>query len=333
MLAQFLNHREIRCEHVFSLKKVREQGGSLYNLQYINQIMPLIRSGGEYIPYYDYEEKGNDLLPNWLIGDKWAVGLHRNMESGLIIWKEEKLTYLKEIFERKKKNKRQLLRYFTDVSQWAEWVAENRRRYLSELDNTSFRSQEVKNYYLEYDPCLLRVFTEDMLNEHLVLKETDKQMILKKWKQRRAQLEKEKAVHIFTREGLEYVAVTGRIAEIPSEIYTPLDVEERLEIMERYLKWMETQDGEVYMLDENQLNLSRGIFAYSTVSMVDNEITFCIGTDGTSYCSIYEQGVAEKLNRFCRMLEEGEMTCSREECIRVIKDQIRQLKEDLKKQK
>ena len=55
ILAQFLSRRDICCEHVFSLKKVREQGGSLYNLQYINQIMPLIRSDSEYIPYYDYE--------------------------------------------------------------------------------------------------------------------------------------------------------------------------------------------------------------------------------------------------------------------------------------
>ena len=330
ILAQFLNHREIRFEHVFSLKKVREHGGSLYNLQYINQIMPLIRSGGEYIPYYDYEEKGNDLLPNWLIGDKWAVGLHRNMESGLIVWKEEKLTYLKEIFERKKKNKRQLLRYFADINQWAHWIAQNRKRYLAEQDSGSLRPQEVKNYYMEYDPCLMRQLTQDMLERYLILEDTGKQMVIENWKQRCSQLEREKAVHIFTKEGLEYTAATGRLAEIPSPIYTPLTIKERLEVMEGYLNWIQLQDGDVYMLDDSQLSLPRGIFVYSTVSMVDNEITFCIGTDGVAYCSIYEQGVAEKLNHFCRMSEEGEMVCSKEECIQFIRGQIKRLQSQLK---
>lgn len=329
ILAQFLNHRNIRFEHVFSLKKVREQGGSLYNLRYINQIMPLIRSGGEYIPYYDYEEKGNDLLPNWLIGDKWAVGLRGNMDSGLIVWKEEKLEYLKEIFERKKKNKRQLLRYFADINQWAGWIAQNRNNYLTERDSASFRSQEVKNYYMEYDPCLMRQLTREMLEHHLILEDTGKQMVIENWEQRCSQLEREKAVHIFTKEGLEYTAVTGRLAEIPSPIYTPLTIKERLEVMEGYLNWIRLQDGDVYMLDDSQLSLPRGIFVYSTVSMVDNEITFCIGTGGAAYCSIYEQGVAEKLNRFCHMLEEGEMVCSKEECIQFIGGQISRLQAKL----
>ncbi|MEQ2561786.1 helix-turn-helix transcriptional regulator [Ventrimonas sp. CLA-AP-H27] len=332
ILAQFLSRRDICCEHVFSLKKVREQGGSLYNLQYINQIMPLIRSDSEYIAYYDYEEKCNDLLPNWFIGDKWAVGLHRNMESGLIVWKEEKLSYLKEIFERKKKNKRQLLRYFANVSQWADWITENRKRYLTEQDSLNFRPQEMKNYYMEYDPCLMRMLSEDMLKNHLLLEDTGKKMVLENWRQRCNQLEKEKAVHIFTREGLEYTAMTGRLAEIPSSIYTPLTNKERLEVMENYLEWMKLQDGEVYMLDEGQVSLPRGIFVYSTVSMVDNEITFCIGADGVAYCSIYEQGVAEKLNHFCRMIEEGEMVCSKETCLKIIKQQIEYLQEELKKE-
>ena len=126
--------------------------------------------------------------------------------------------------------------------------------------------------------------------------------------------------------------MTGRLAEIPSSIYTPLTNKERLEVMENYLEWMKLQDGEVYMLDEGQVSLPRGIFVYSTVSMVDNEITFCIGADGVAYCSIYEQGVAEKLNHFCRMIEEGEMVCSKETCLKIIKQQIEYLQEELKKE-
>lgn len=168
------------------------------------------------------------------------------------------------------------------MTQWAEWVEENRKRYLAELENTSFRPQELKNYYVEYDPCLLRALTEHVLETHLIVEGAEKQKIIEKWKQRCAQLKREKVVHIFAREGLEYVAGTGQIAEIPPNIYTPLTVEERLNLMEHYLEWMKTQDG-IYMLDESQLNLSKGTFVYSTVSMVYNEITFYTGAEDAAY--------------------------------------------------
>ena len=200
LLALYLNRSGMRCEHLFSLKTIREQGGSLYNLQYINRIMPLISSGKEY-----YEENGNAMFSNWLICDRWAVGLQTDMESGLVIWNREQLEYLIKKFERKKKNKRQLLRYFVDVNQWAEWLSENRRRYLVEMESSNLRPQGVKNYYMEYGPCFLKLLTEDLLNRHLILDEAGKAMMIESWKMRRAQMDQEKAVRFFTREGLEYV--------------------------------------------------------------------------------------------------------------------------------
>lgn len=152
LLALYLNRNRIRCEHLFSLKTIREQGGSLYNLQYVNRIMPLIRSGKEYVPCYDYEEIGNAFFPNWLIGAHWAICLQRNMESGLIIWEAAKISYLQKLYESKKKNTRHLLRYFADVNEWGEWVSENRRQYLCEMEKSNLRPQDVKNYYMEYDP-------------------------------------------------------------------------------------------------------------------------------------------------------------------------------------
>jgi len=330
LLALYLNRSGMRCEHLFSLKTIREQGGSLYNLQYINRIMPLIRSGKEYAPYYDYEENGNAMFSNWLICDRWAVGLQTDMESGLVIWNLEQLEYLIKKFERKKKNKRQLLRYFVDVNQWAEWLSENRRRYLVEMESSNLRPQGVKNYYMEYGPCFLKLLTEDLLNRHLILDEAGKAMMIESWKMRRAQMDQEKAVRFFTREGLEYVLSTGCLSEIPEQFYIPLTIPERLELLQQFLEWMRNHKGEIYMLDEQQFNFPIGTFVYSTVSMVDNELTLYLGREGAAYCTIFEQGISEKLNQFCHMLEEGEMICSQEECEKIILQMMERLRSELK---
>lgn len=326
LLALSLNQFQIHCEHLFSLKTIRVAGGSLYNLRFINRIMPLIRSGKNYFPYYDYEEKADDFLPNWLICDQWAVGLQRDMESGIVIWEEEQISYLRRRYERKKKNKRSLLRHFSDIDQWAVWITENRKHYLSEIQTAGFRPQDVKNYYMEYGPCFLNVLSVKLLEKHLLLGEPEKSGLIQYWILRKQQIDQEKAVHFFTREGLEYSISTGRLSEIPEQIYTPFSIPERIELLEKFLAWVKEPDARVYMLDDRQLNLPIGTFVYSTVSMVDNELILYLGREDVTYCSVIEQGIADKLNRFCHMLEEGEMICPQEECERIIGEMIEKLR-------
>lgn len=326
LLALYLNRNRIRCEHLFSLKTIREQGGSLYNLQYINRIMPLIRSGKEYVPCYDYEEIGNAFFPNWLISAHWAIGLQRNMESGLIIWEAAKISYLQKLYESKKKNTRHLLRFFADVNEWGEWVSENRRQYLCEMEKSNLRPQDVKNYYMEYNPCILRMLTEELLSRHLLPGEAEKSMLIGLWKMRKSQMDQERAVRFFTREGLEYFARTGVLSEIPEQLYTPVTIPERITLLENFLEWMKEPDSGIYMIDERQFNFPEGTFVYSTVSLVHNELTLYLGREGANYCSIFEQGVSEELNRFCHMMEDGEMICTLEEGEKQVLEVIEKLR-------
>lgn len=76
---------------------------------------------------------------------------------------------------------------------------------------------------------------------------------------------------------------------------------------------MKEPDSGIYMIDERQFNFPEGTFVYSTVSLVHNELTLYLGREGANYCSIFEQGVSEELNRFCHMMEDGEMICTLEE--------------------
>lgn len=114
------------------------------------------------------------------------------MESGLIIWEAAKISYLQKLYESKKKNTRHLLRYFADVNEWGEWVSENRRQYLCEMEKSNLRPQDVKNYYMEYDPCILRMLTEELLSRHLLPGEAEKSMLIGLWKMRKNQMDQER---------------------------------------------------------------------------------------------------------------------------------------------
>lgn len=327
LLAMHLQRDDFRCEHLFSLKTLREKSGSLYNIRYVNQIMPLICSGKNYQPYYDYEEKGNAFLSNWLISEHWAVGLQKDMEGGIVEWEEEKLAWIRQQYENRKKNKRQLLLQFSDIYQWGEWLVRNRSQYRAETVSGCVRPQDVKNHYIEYEPCMMMQITEETMQKHLLLPEQAKAEAIALFKVRREQEMQVGNVKFFTRKGMERFAKTGRISQFSDLIYTPLTVPERIYYLRCFLNWVRQSPQNIYMLDERQINVSFRTFVFSTVSLMHNEFTLMIGREGAEYVSICEQGISEKLSKFCYMLESGEMVCTQEECVKAVKEVIAELEE------
>lgn len=327
LLAMHLLRDDFCCEHLFSLKTLREKSGSLYNIRYVNQIMSLICSGKNYQPYYDYEEKGRAFLPNWLISEHWAVGLQKNMEGGIVEWDVEKLAWIRQQYENRKKNKRQLLLQFSDVTQWGEWLLKNRSQYRTETVSGCVRPQDVKNHYIEYEPCIMMQITDETLEKHLLLPEPAKTETIALFNARREQERQVGDVMFFTRKGLERFAKTGRISQFPDMIYIPLTIPERIYYLKCFLDWVQQSPQNIYMLDERQINVSFRTFVFSTVSLMHNEFTLMIGREGAEYVSICEQGISEKLSKFCYMLESGEMVCTQEECVRAVNEVISELEE------
>lgn len=328
LLAAHLKRDDLSCVHLFSLKTLREKSGSLYNIRFVNRIMPLICCGWNYQPAYDYEEKGNAFLPNWLIGDSWAVGLQKDMEGGIVEWESENIDWLRQQFDNRRKNKRQLLMYFSDVMQWGMWIAEHRERYRAETINGCVRPQDVKNYFLEYEPCTMMGLTDEMLQAHVQLPEPVKTEIISLFKTRREQECSMVMANFFTRKGIERFAKTGRISQFPDQVYTRLTIQERIQLLTFFKEWMQEPSTNVYMLDDQQINVSYRTFVFSTVSLVHNEFTLMLGREGAEYISICEQGISDKLNEFCRMLESGEMICPLEEGVRAVDAVIAELERE-----
>lgn len=325
LLALHLQRGDFRCEHLFSLKSLREASGSLYNICYVNQIMPLICSGKNYQPCYDYDERGNAFLPNWLFTERWAVGLQKDMEGGIVEWEEEKIAWIRQQYENRRRNKRQLLMQFPSMPQWAAWVIQNGDAYRAEAVSGCVRPQDVKNYFIESEPCVMMGLTEEMLEKHLLLPEPARSGVRTLCRQRFEQVTQSKNMMFFTRSGLKRFAGSGRISQYPENIYTPLTVAERIFLLRRFLKWLGQPSPNIYMFDDRLINVSDRTYVFSTVSLVHNEFTLMLGCEGAEYVSICELGISDKLNKFCHMLESGEMVCTREECERAIEEVIAEL--------
>ncbi len=325
LLAVHLRRGDFCCEHLFSLKSLREKSGSLYNIRYVNRIMPLICAGKNYQPRYDYDEEGNAFLPNWLITDRWAVALQKDMEGGLVEWDAEKIAWIRQQYMCRGKNRRQLLQQFPSMHQWAAWVIENSNAYKAETVSGCIRPQDVKNYFVESEPCVMIALSEKILDQHLLLPEPAKSGVKALVKQRYPQVTQTKNTMFFTRKGLKRFARTGRISQYPEQIYTPFSIAERIQLLEHFRECLDQPLLNIYMFDDRQIDVSDRTYVFTTASLVHNEFTLMLGCDGAEYVSICELGISDKLSKFCHMLEDGEMVCTREECESAIEEVIAEL--------
>lgn len=325
LLALHLRREDFCCEHLFSLKSLREKSGSLYNISYVNRIMPLICAGKNYQAIYDYDESGNTLLPNWLLTDRWIIGLQKDMEGGVVEWDSEAVAWFRQQYDGRRKNKRQLLKQFPTMQHWASWVIDNSNAYRAEAVSGCVRPQDVKNYLIESEPCVMMSLTEEMLEAHLLLPEPARTEAMTVCKQRFEQLTQMKNMMFFTRSGLQRFARTGRISQFPEQIYTPLSVRERIQLLQGFREWLGQSSPGIYMFDDRQINVSDRTYVFTTVSLVHNEFTLMLGREGAEYVSICELGISDKLSKFCHMLENGEMVCTQEECERAIEEAVAEL--------
>ena len=188
-----------------------------------------------------------------------------------------------------------------------------------------FTKEAGKTYYLEPSPCLIFLMPESMLQKHILGDEQKRQHLMVLLERRRGQILEEDMVNFFTLEGVERFAEEGRLSGIPDWMYEPFSPEERREILERYVEWMEQHEREYYVIDSRALRLAPHMSLYSTSSMVNNAVSMCMSLGNQTYCMIQEQGISQKINQLMRLMETGEFICEKEKGIQEVKRILKQM--------
>lgn len=324
LLVACFSRYSFSCEHCFSLCRNTSTEGTLYNLRFLNQILPMIQANERYVPVYEYTELGAGTVRSCFVGENWALELNRDMTGGIVIWNPEQIAFIKSYVRDICRNGRKLVFWYQspeewvgDLCQYREYMKDERRQILSK--------DPGKTYYLEPAPCLLFLIPEDMLKKHILGDEWKKEHLMALLEKRREQILEEDMVNFFTLEGVERFAEEGRLSGIPDWIYEPFSPEERKEILERYVEWMEKHEREYYVIDSRELKLASHISLYSTSSMVNNTVSMCMSLGNQEYCMIQEPGISQKINQFMRLMEAGEFICEKEKGIQEVKRILRQM--------
>jgi len=135
VLAACGERKEWFCEHLFMMLRNVDAEAACWNLQSVNRLLPFLGAKGRYVPVFEYVEYETELDINWIVGEKWALGMDKTMESGLVIWDEAQIEYLRNYVGKRIRCGRRLLEPWIGREEILCEAAESERKkyFLSEF--------------------------------------------------------------------------------------------------------------------------------------------------------------------------------------------------------
>lgn len=281
-----------------------------YNLSCLRKILPLCACGCDYHARYYYDNVAarlNEfrLFPYLILTEHCALVFSSDYQNAILFRAEETLRMLREMFE-KYLRQSDLLFERLDTVQTQLGYTETLIQH--------FIASDSPRYFFQRMPCLSGLLTEKMLERHLVpempVRGQMVQAVAQYAKVMQGRVLDQKTTMFFSEDGVRSFLETGRVDEYPKECYSPLDMEERIELVRNFLalrdqtnlRMIREEDGRA----EHALNIS--------VNAHEGYLLFKTKTERLIYLSIQEPSI---LTAFYDYLEsmKPENFCSEEEML------------------
>ena len=249
MLSSLKPNGNLKIEHIFCMSKTNQMSDNheIYNLLYLNKILPLYFSNMDYHPYFFYEDifahyYSMNGLSCMILSSEYAITCNSDYTMGLLHRNPAVVSMLWSMYDS-----------YQDKCHPLFCATE----YLS-MDGNDFSSpvySETPSYVLQPEACMVPFVDSQILNGAIIPEFPDRDMAIEQMTAllnvNQTKMENGLAHVYFTKRGLAEFARQGRIKEIPDCFYRPLTVNERIHLMERILPCC--QNGN-YRLLKNPLN-------------------------------------------------------------------------------
>lgn len=246
----------------------------LYNLSCLRKIFPLYMAGLDYVPRFFYDQIQShyhnfNMFPCLILTSDQALMCDPEYKSGILYNSLEIVELLWKEF----------LSFYDKCSSLftcAPLFPESPDAYFDILLDTTDQDLFIG---IQPESCFTPFFTPSLLNEifnhDIPYGEKILQSALKAFDNNRRKLLLGKFILYFTEEGIEYFARTGLIEEFPRMFYTPLNPDQRLQLLNAVLS--SCQDGAYRILKHPLSHLPANLRLYirngqCCISFINNEM-------------------------------------------------------------
>ncbi len=250
----------VKIEHILCLEKNPQK--SFMNLEIFGKIIPLVLGSMDYNAYYYYDSIINhinetSLLPNILIIDDIVVQFDYEMQSGIAIKDDTYSQYMKNRYDN-----------IRDLTEVLLVKSEKPLEFLDIYNNIHKTTKQAHSIYIQ--PCVGYCSSKDMFEKYLVQIPHRDEFIngivyqLGNWEGMNFIPPKEFCERITSYckiSGVRAFMETGRVDELPKDIYYPLDKDVRLKILERLIYLVKKDIINCIFIDED-IELSTVVYFY-----------------------------------------------------------------------
>ncbi|MBE5938365.1 MAG: hypothetical protein E7265_10100 [Lachnospiraceae bacterium] len=261
LIKRVLNSSEnIKVEHIVCLEKNAQK--NFMNLEIFGKIIPLVLGNVDYNAFYYYDSIINhinemSLFPNVIIMNDIVVQFDFDMQSGVAIYDKVYSEHMKNKYNR-----------FRDLTEVLLIKSERPLDFLDIYNN--IHETTTTAYSLYAQPCLGYCSSTDMFEKYLVQIPHREEFIkgmayhLGNWENMNFIPPESfcKKIYSYCKiSGVRSFMETGRVDELPEALYSPLDKEVRIKMLERLIHLVKADIVNCIFVDED-MPLSKSVYFY-----------------------------------------------------------------------
>lgn len=286
-----------------------------YNINCFKTLLPFYGMQYEYIPYYYYDQVSShfgsfNLMPCLFLTSSEAVVCSDDLMEGFYFSSPDVISSLSRYFHNALSNAKPLSTSFRSVLD----------TFLQNFYHKT--SSQTMQYYLAAEPCLIRFFRDEILEQHLKSDIPDRENVLELLK---AYVRKQKSFknyyYFFTKKGMENFLETGRLHEIPDEIYEAFHYSDRIDFLRQLYEENQAQPR-TFLLKGNLADIPDNFNLFGSAST--GFLLFSKYYGLPSFLLLQEPKIIQSFYDFLSSIIENHLATSLEETQQYLKDLLEQ---------
>lgn len=279
-----------------------------YNIQCLKYMLPYYKAFYDYQPYYYYDNVNShfnnlNFLPCLFLTKRAAVLCSSDLKEGILLRNPDVIMLFQQRFHNLLTQVNPLTLKFTSSIQF----------HLKHFSMAS--SEALRSYNLSAEPCLVPCMTPAFVEKYILKEMPERELFLNTMKDYLKSFANLKMHIYFTRDGVQNFLMTGRLHEIPEDIYSPFEPTDRIVLLKRFCSQIGTSlDCRLLKgpLEKFPLELHFSVatnYGYLMFSDQNQDLTYIL---------LKEQNLLNSFYDFSASLEDSDMLETQEDTLKFL---------------
>lgn len=315
----YRNSKGLTIDRIICLEGAAEYNEMVYNLKFFEKMIPIILSEKElryHINYY-YDKvtshfASSILMPYVIIASDYVINISVDLNCALISRDAEVIDLYNHLYDMRKRECRPMI----------QSICENMDYIQLCQDQPEVNADTV--YSIGSQPCFGLFDVESMFFKYISNDSIQSAYQLQQLVQANKQFVTDKKIPVvsyFSKKGLERLMEDGIVQEVPKELYTALDMDDRRKLVKMLIEAIRAGWYTAYLMNENCIRYPENLIV-TTKEMTSVNI-FYLPDKNESRFALREQSLSKMIYEFLVNFQKSTFVFNKDDTLLYLENLIR----------